>query len=199
MENLFGYLERNTIGIAVFLLILLSLLFIIRSVAYTFGLGRYKRDPRVATPREQSSVATPFEQPSIRYIFAELAVKIINDFRHLLALVIVGIFGLSLAYGLYAAEDFDNRIDTLQAIVAVFGGIVGSIIGYYFGESAAKAPMINDSPGIDDGGDVTQDDEDNSDTSGTEEVAPVRVRSPPSRPTSDNNQNSSSDTENRNE
>lgn len=185
MENLFGYLERNAIGITVFLLILLSLLLVIRSVAYTFSLGRYKRDP---------SVTTPPEQPSIRYIFADLAVKIINDFRHLLALVIVGIFGLSLAYGLYAAENLDDRIETLQAVTAVFGGIVGSIIGYYFGESAAKAPMINDGSGIDDGGDVTQGDDDSTDSTNTRDTKKVTpVRPPPSRTTSDNNKNSSSD------
>jgi membrane protein DedA with SNARE-associated domain len=72
-------------------------------------------------------------------VIAELFVKIINDFRHLLALLIVVIFALVLGYGLIrAGKDLENITKVLQVVVSTLGGLIGSIIGYYFGESAGR-------------------------------------------------------------
>jgi hypothetical protein len=98
--------------------------------AWIFSIGRFKSTD--ATPPG----ARPSGQ-SLRYVFSEAAVKIINDFRHLLALVIVVIFALALAYAmLQARASIADMKEALQAVVATLGGLVGSIIGYYFGESA---------------------------------------------------------------
>lgn len=133
MGGFFGYLEDNKIGIFVFIACLFSIMFLVKWFASIFGLGRYSKNHGNSTGTEN----TASEYTSIGYIFADLAVKIINDFRHLLALIIVGIFGLTLAYVLYTTTKTDLN-DSLQAVIAAFGGIVGTIIGYYFGESAAK-------------------------------------------------------------
>ena len=141
MGNFFSYLEDNKIGIFVFIVCLFSIMLLIKWFASIFGLGRYQKNQGNSTYTEN----TASEYTSIGYIFADLAVKIINDFRHLLALIIVGIFGLTLAYVLYTTADTDLN-DSLQAVIAAFGGIVGTIIGYYFGESAAKGATGNQAP-----------------------------------------------------
>lgn len=138
MGDFFGYLEDNKIGIFVFIVCLFSIMFLVKWFASIFCLGRYRKNHGNSTGIEN----TASEYTSIGYIFADLAVKIINDFRHLLALVIVGIFGLTLAYVLYTTTATDLN-DSLQAVIAAFGGIVGTIIGYYFGESAAKGAAGN--------------------------------------------------------
>jgi Mn2+/Fe2+ NRAMP family transporter len=102
-------------------------------------MGRFGRTP------------APSARAELRFIFSEAAVKIINDFRHLLALIIVLIFAFALGYSLIKAASavtnatsptmIDNMKEALQAVVATLGGLVGSIIGYYFGESSVvKSP-----------------------------------------------------------
>jgi hypothetical protein len=81
----------------------------------------------------------------IRHIMADLLVKVIDDFRHLLALIVMLVFALTLGYALVTASTVEQVSGLLQAVTSAFGGIVGAIIGYYFGESAAKAS----SPGPD--------------------------------------------------
>ena len=78
---------------------------------------------------------------SIRFILAELAANIINEFRHLLALVLVLLllFGGVLAYGLVrGGKDAQGISDVIQAVASSLGGLIGAIIGYYFGESAGS-------------------------------------------------------------
>ena len=115
-------------GFFLFLLCLFFLGLFAQWIAWTFSLGRFSRV--TSTPSKQN----------LRYVFSEAAVKIINDFRHLLALVVVSIFGFALCYAMNVAPNMKEMKEALQAIVATLGGLVGSIIGYYFGESAvAKA------------------------------------------------------------
>ena len=78
---------------------------------------------------------------SIRFVLTDFFVKIINDFRHLLALVLVVLFGLALFAAMWPGmmkQDVSLIKDGLQGVAAALGGLIGSIIGYYFGESAAR-------------------------------------------------------------
>lgn len=94
-------------------------------MAWIFSLGRFR------APQSRSD--------NLRNIFTDFLVKIIDDFRHLLALIIVVIFALALGYAmLRAGNQFDNMTKALQAVVSTLGGLIGSIIGYYFGESTAQ-------------------------------------------------------------
>ena len=83
---------------------------------------------------------------SIRYVLADFFVKIINDFRHLLALVLVLLFGLAVFAAMWPGmmkQDVNLIKDGLQGVAAALGGLIGSIIGYYFGESAARNQVPN--------------------------------------------------------
>lgn len=111
-------------GFFLFLICLVVIGLFVQWIAWIFSLGRFNR-----------SSVTPTRQ-NLRYVFSEAAVKIINDFRHLLALIVVSIFGFALCYAMNTAPNMKEMKEALQAVVATLGGLVGSIIGYYFGESA---------------------------------------------------------------
>lgn len=129
MANFLDFLNVHRGGILILLLSLLVLNMMVQWLAWIFALGRYSGSS--SQPREQT----------LSYVMADAVVKIINDFRHLLALIIVLIFALALAYAMVQGrETIADMQEALQTVVATLGGLVGSIIGYYFGESAvAKA------------------------------------------------------------
>jgi hypothetical protein len=138
MTQLLTLLETHATGAFVILAFLAAGVFLLQWIMWIFGRGRFKRDgdasPVVGTQ-------------NLRYLITEALTKIINDFRHLLALLIVLIFGLALAYALYqAGGNIDEIKEALQAVTATLGGLVGSIIGYYFGESKAQAAAAQGSP-----------------------------------------------------
>ncbi len=153
MESFFKYFENNGAGIFVFIICLFAIVLIIKWVAYIFRFGRYRDNESFVDEKGQE-----INNYKLRFVIADLLVKIINDFRHLLALVIMTIFGLSLWYVLYKSNGtFEQLKDSLQVVIASFGGIVGTIIGYYFGESSAKAKIGKDNPTtIVNNGEVTQ-------------------------------------------
>lgn len=127
MEKFFSFFEDNVAGIVVFLLSVFALLLLLKMAARIMGFGRYRHSDNTSS--------------STGYILTQLAVKIITEFRHFLALVLVLIFATALGYALYtankAANDPDALSKSLQAVMSTLGGLVGSIVGYYFGESAA--------------------------------------------------------------
>lgn len=129
MSGFLGFLTDQWRGFFVLALLVLTGVLVIQWLAWIFSMGRFKgpRPPRRETP--------------IRHVFADLLVKIIDDFRHLLALVIVVIFALALMYVMVlVAYEPEGRLegagDGLQAVVSSMGGLIGAIIGYYFGEKA---------------------------------------------------------------
>ena len=84
-----------------------------------------------------------------------------KTFRHLLALAIVLLFGVVLIFSLVRAGQDPQQISTvLQAVTSSLGGLIGAIIGYYFGESAGRRQPptedvtpteVKESAGSDDG------------------------------------------------
>jgi len=138
--NFLKLLDDYSGGILVLFLSLATIVLLIQWVAWIFLMGRFKPKP----PESGTGPGDRFRQSSLRFVFADLLVKIINDFRHLLALLMVTIFALALMYALYStgasadANKMPNIKDALQAVVATLGGLVGSILGYYFGEAAAR-------------------------------------------------------------
>ena len=135
MTRFFTFLQEYRIGILVFFFGLGGIALLVQWLAWILGKGRFG----VTAP-------TTAGRAELRYLFAELTTKIINEFRHLLALIIVVIFAGALAYSLWKASsaqtgaglpsEIDNMKEALQAVVATLGGLVGSILGYYFGESS---------------------------------------------------------------
>jgi hypothetical protein len=136
MTRLFSFFQEYRVGILVFFLSLGGIAVLIQWFAWIFAKGRFGKIPTTSGGRGEG----------LRYLFSEATVKIINDFRHLLALIIVLIFAVALGYALWKAASvetnagsasvIDNMKEALQAVVATLGGLVGSIIGYYFGESS---------------------------------------------------------------
>src|SRR5687768_2965653 len=91
MNTLFTFLQTHRSAILLLLLILASIVFFVQWLAWIFGRGRFGKIP------------PPSARAELRFIFSEAAVKIINDFRHLLALIIVLIFAFALGYSLIKA------------------------------------------------------------------------------------------------
>ena len=131
MSGFFGFFEQNSTGILVFMLFLAGIAVLVQWVVWIFGVGRFK-------------AGTVGSGSTLRYIFAEFFGKIIDQFRHLLALIVVLIFAVALAYAMIksqqgtlpeGATSVSQMSDTLTAIMSTLGGLVGLILGYYFGES----------------------------------------------------------------
>lgn len=125
IAGFFSFFTTNFLGILVFLLCISSVFLFTHWIAYVFALGRYRTNKDQAGPG---------------YVIIKLFDKVINDFRHLLAFTIITIFAGSLLYSLISTRlDATKISDALQAVVSTLGGIVGSIIGYYFGEAKGKS------------------------------------------------------------
>lgn len=127
MQKLLDFLSENATGIIMLILIVLVGLYAMNSVAKTFSWGRYKRTTEAG---ETNS--------TLYYGVSVFFVNLINDFKHLLALVIVIIFTGLIIYSMAAGTNFTEKLDALKLVIASLGGLLGSIIGYYFGESAAR-------------------------------------------------------------
>jgi|SRR5579863_1961519 len=122
--------QRN--GILVLAAAMIALALVANWTLWMFGWGRFRRDP--AGPGAST------KDSKLRFVLANFFVAIVNDFRHFLALVIAVLFASTLfgamLPGLLKGSVNDVK-DGLQAAAAALGGLMGSIIGYYFGESAA--------------------------------------------------------------
>lgn len=126
--KLLGLTWQEALG---WMLIPLVGMFIIMWLAWVFGWGRFK-------PTSQASN----DASKLRFVTANFVAKIVDEFRHLLALVIVSVFAIAMFFAMWpglARDDIEGMIAGLQAVAASLGGLLGSIIGYYFGESAGKA------------------------------------------------------------
>jgi hypothetical protein len=130
MESLLTFLQNYSGGILMLFFSLAAIVALIQWVCWIFGWGRFS---------PANVAAATSERKSFRQGLSELFFNLVNDFRHLLALVIVLIFAGALAYTVIrAGQQMDDIAKGLQAVVATLGGLVGSLLGYYFGESAAK-------------------------------------------------------------
>ena len=132
MSSLLDYLAARRTGIFVFLLIVIVLAAVGNWVLWMFAWGRYRGAGRTDS--------------KIRFVLADFFVKIINDFRHLLALIIVMMFAVALFAAMCPGiwyHSVDGVKEGVQAVAAALGGLIGSIIGYYFGESAANKSRLS--------------------------------------------------------
>ena len=125
LTDYLGFLSANREGIAILFAGAFCFVILLQWFFWILGVGRFKG-------HEVS------RNLNLRYIFSDAAVKIINDFRHLLALILVLVFAAALAWVLFHSDGMDEIKDGVQTVVATLGGLIGSIIGYYFGESSAK-------------------------------------------------------------
>lgn len=122
-----GFLEQNRNTILLMLVLLFALGLLVQWMAYILGKGRYSGDHRGGQ--------------SVGYVAGTFFATIINDFRHLLALVVMGVFAITLFAAMLPGlqtGDMEMIKEGVTVVAAALGGLIGSIIGYYFGESAAS-------------------------------------------------------------
>jgi membrane protein YqaA with SNARE-associated domain len=129
MDNFLIFLDQNRGGIFVLAGIVVFLILIIQWLAWIFHIGRYKQQTAAGSARERTA----------QFVFGEFLAKVISDFRNLLAVMIVLVFALILAFGIFRSNTLEEMGVALQAVMSTLGGLVGSIVGYYFGESAVKS------------------------------------------------------------
>ena len=145
MDRLFTFLQTYRSGILLLVFMLAALAALVQWFAWIFGLGRFGKE--MSSGSKALSIA-----------FSEFIFKIINEFRHLLALLVFMVFTFALAYSLIKAASLppdsnhpsviDNMTEALQGVAATLGGLVGSIIGYYFGESSVvRSPTTTSDSG----------------------------------------------------
>lgn len=139
MSTFLGFLAAQRNGVLLLLLVLTVLSLLLNWLLWMFRVGRY----RGSSPQTDSK---------LRLVLTDFFIKLINDFRHLLALVVVVLFAavlfLAMAPGVKSGKLSDIK-DGVQAVAAALGGLLGSIIGYYFGESAgakSRQPGLNQPP-----------------------------------------------------
>ena len=135
LEQFLALIEKHTGAIVALLLVVAGLLLILQWLMWIFGYARFHRTKQLVTPGKPQN---------IRYLITEGLVKIINDFRHLLALLLVIIFALALCWTLYqAGGNIPDIKEVLQTVIATLGGLVGTIMGYYFGEAAGRQQSVD--------------------------------------------------------
>lgn len=140
MSTFLSFLAAQRNGILLLMFVLAVLGFLMNWVLWMFRRGRYYG-------------SSPQTDSKLRLVLTDFFIKLINDFRHLLALVIVLLFAVALFLAVLPGVRDGNVNDIkegVQAVAAALGGLIGSIIGYYFGESAsgrARQPRGLNQPG----------------------------------------------------
>ena len=135
LRNGLTFLYEQRGGLIMLLICVLSAIFFVRYIAWIFCWGRFKN----ADAGSSTGAPSARSDNGIGFIIVEFFVNLINDFRHLLALVLVLIFAGVLAISICrAGNDIEKLTKAIEVVTATLGGLVGSIIGYYFGESAVK-------------------------------------------------------------
>ncbi len=102
-------IETHWFGIT---LLVVLILFFLRSFCKIYGFGRFKKD------------------------ITNWISRLFDDFRHVLAFLIIMFFFVIVLYALIKdGKCCDSKMEATKTILASLGGLIGSIIGYYFGES----------------------------------------------------------------
>ncbi len=140
MGEFFVFLREYRQEIMLLLLAVVVFMGLVQWIFWITGLGRFRLAKDIKPPSHGGIAERP-----IRFVFAELFAKLVNDFRHLLALIVMLVFLFSVAYALWVAgTNVENMNKALQAVTGSLSGIIGVIIGYYFGETVARTGGAND-------------------------------------------------------
>ena len=109
--------------------VLLSVVAAGQWVAWILGVGRF---------RERSARSGWFVQ--------DFASTISADFRHILASALVVLFGLALFVGVAIEGGYPDK---MQPVMNSFPGLLGAVIGFYFGEKQAREASAQGPIGLD--------------------------------------------------
>jgi hypothetical protein len=125
MSDFFVFLETHRVGILMAILCSVVLMAIVQWIAWLFSLGRFGKQEYW----EQLGKRTTL----FHTVFGNFIAKIIYEFGHLIALIILFIFAFTLIFTMIQTRGNPAEMrDSLQTIVSSLGGLVGTVIGYYF-------------------------------------------------------------------
>ncbi|MDA1314853.1 MAG: hypothetical protein O2968_16085 [Acidobacteria bacterium] len=132
MTDFLQVLEQHWRGVFILVFLITVLALIVRWLFWLLGWGRFAARP--------DGKSIPGRTGS--FFWNQFIAKTVDQFRHLLALLIFLLFSvaviLSILPGL-AERNVEQMTDGLQGVAASLGGLIGSIIGYYFGEQVGAA------------------------------------------------------------
>lgn len=111
------------------IVVLVSLVAIGQWVAWILGIGRFR-------PQSDRS----------GWLIRDFASTISADFRHILASSLVVLFGIALFVGIAMDEAYP---DAMQPVVNSFPGLLGAVLGFYFGEKQAREASAQGPVGLD--------------------------------------------------
>ena len=137
MAGLIDFFAEHRAGVGVLLASGFALTLALQWLCWIFGWGRFTRSA-AGTGRQE-----------LRVVVTDFLVKIIDDFRHLLALIVVLVFVVVLAIVLWPGmmgANVASMEEGLKSVVASLGGLIATILGYYFGESAGARRAVREAP-----------------------------------------------------
>lgn len=144
MTELLQTLEQNWRGALLLILLIIVFAAFVRWLFWLMGWGRFA--PRSGGRSDQAGIWS--------YFGTKFVAKTVSEFRHLLALLIFLLFSVAVVLAMLPGLlglDVGRMTDGLQGVAASLGGLIGSIIGYYFGEqvgaSASRSSDELDSTG----------------------------------------------------
>lgn len=111
------------------IVVLVSLVAAGQWIAWILGVGRF---------RERSARSGWFVQ--------DFASTISADFRHILASALVVLFGVALFVGIALEGGYP---DAMQPVMNSFPGLLGAVLGFYFGEKQAREASVQGPIGLD--------------------------------------------------
>lgn len=153
MEALLSAVEEHKIGVIILVVSIAILLYVLRRFLQAFGVGRKSR--KVIEARIQ-----------FQAVISQVIMKIIDQFRHFLAALVVVIFAI-LTITMVLVIDND-RLGALQLIISAFTGLLGTVLGFYFGEKS-KTPVSSFEEVI------TDEDLEQGDTEESEPIIPFEL------------------------
>ena len=143
MTGFLSFLAAQRSAILLLLLIAAVAVGLAQWILWMFGQGRFARSTN--------------QDSTTRYVVEQFFVRIIVEFRNLFALIVVSVFAFALFFAMTASlwscrnsdckDLMTNLKDGLQGVAASLGGLIGSIIGFYFGQAAAKGNQSGDVSG----------------------------------------------------
>ena len=125
MEPFLNFLAEYRTGIFILFAIVAFIVFLIQWLAWIFKWGRFK-----------DTQAKSRQGYTTRDVVFNYLATLASDFKFVLATLIFGIFAVVLIFALNTQSDFASA---LQAVMSTLGGLVGTIVGYFFGEKAGQS------------------------------------------------------------
>ena len=131
MEEILKIFENHIGGTVMLLLTIMVLLFVFKSILQSFGIGKGYYKKLEGKLKRQAVVS-------------HIIIRIVNEFRHLLASFVILSFILIIVLIIIVVES-NEKMDALRLGLTSFSGILGTIVGFYFSEKLkSKEPSFDE-------------------------------------------------------